>query len=357
MSQEITPPKLKRPMRGLSVNKDFRHNSHKLRLLIGTPMVGLVRSEWVAARYTQITPTNWGQVEMTQMMLSHIPLRYQVADAENIIVKQAIEGDYEWLLFIEHDNILPPGTFVRLNEYMVRKDVPMVSSVYFTKSDPPEPMVYRDFGHGYYADWKMGDKVWVKGCPLGCTLIHTSLLKVLWEESPEYVVNGITTRRVFHTPNDAWYNTLTGAWQTNTGTSDLNFCDRLVKENVFEKAGWPEYQKMEYPILIDTNIFVKHITQDGVQYPLAVPEIFLKQDENIHVNLDMKTDGTDVERKIKLHFKVNGLPAGEDGKAFYESKKEQILKAISDQLDAEYDRFEQEDLIVVDGTGEENGKT
>lgn len=346
--------KLKRPIRGLSTNRDLRHNAHKMRLLVGTPMVGLVRSEWVAARYTQIIPTNWGQVEMAQMMQSHIPLRYQVADAENVIVKQAIEGDYEWLLFIEHDNILPPGTFVRLNEYMVRKDVPVVSALYFTKSDPSEPMVYKKFGHGYAADWKMGDKVWVQGCPLGCTLIHCSLLKVLWEESPEYTVNGITTRRVFHTPNDAWYSTLDNRWMTNTGTSDLNFCDRLVKEKIFEKAGWPEYQQMEQPILVDTNIFVRHIDQAGVQYPLSIPEIFLKQDNDIHVNVDMKTDGTDVERKIKLHFKMNGLPAGEDGKAFYETKKEELLKAISDQLDAEYDKESDLGIVFVDGTGEQN---
>lgn len=346
---------INRPHGKLSINKDPRHNMYKFRLLCGTPMTGLVRSEWISCRYNQIVPCNWGMVEMCQMLQSHIPLRYQVADAQNIIVKQAIEGDYEWLLLIEHDNLLPPGTFVKLNEYMVKKDVPVVSALYFTRSDPAEPMVYRDFGHGYYGDWKMGDKVWCKGCPTGTILIHCSLLKVLWEESPEYTVNGITTRRVFHAPNDAWYSTLDGRWMTNTGTSDLNFCDRLVKENVFEKAGWPEIAKLEYPILIDTNIFVKHIDQHGVQYPLAIPEIFLKQDNNIHVNIDMKTDGKDVERKIKLHFKMNGLPAGKDGKAYYETKKNELLQAISDQLNEEYDRAS-DGIIVVDGTGEINGR-
>jgi len=28
---------------------------------------------------------------------------------------------------------------------------------------------------------------------------------------------------------------------------------------------------VDYPFLVDTNIFVKHITPDGTMYPLAVP--------------------------------------------------------------------------------------
>jgi hypothetical protein len=249
----------------------------KHRLLIGTPMTGLLRAEWVDARYNQVIPTNWSQVEMKQFMYSHIPLRFQVADAENLIVKMVVEQGFEWLLFIEHDNVLPPNTFVRFNEYMVAGDIPMVSSLYFTKSDPPEPMVYKDFGWGHVKGFKLGDKVWCKGVPFGCTLIHSSLLKVLWNESPEYVISNtgygsIVTRRVFQAQNEQWYDPEVGGYRTTAGTSDLQFCERLVKEKIFEKAGWPAYQKMEYPILVDTNIFVTHIDDRGVQFPITLPK-------------------------------------------------------------------------------------
>ena len=249
------------------------------RVLIGTPMTGLVRSEWVAARYSQSIPTNWSQVEATQLMHSHIPLKFQVADAENVIARWCMEKEFQWLLFIEHDNVLPPGTFIRLNEYMIDEKVPIVGALYFTKSDPPEPLVYRRLGFGYYPDWKLGDKVWVAGLPFGCTLIHGSIIKALWDESPEYIVQStsgaIVTRRIFQSPNEEWYDPEMGGYKQVAGTSDLQLCERIMKDRIFEKAGWPEYQKMEFPYLIDTNIFVKHIDERGWQYPLEIPKRYL----------------------------------------------------------------------------------
>jgi hypothetical protein len=250
---------------GLDINPD----KWKQRVLIGTPMTGLVRAEWVAARYNQSIPTNWSQVEYAPFMFSHIPLRYQVADAENMIAKLAVEKDFEWLWFIEHDNVLPPNAFIFMNEYMIEAKVPVVSALYFTKSVPPEPILYRRFGWGHYKDFKMGDKVWCVGIPFGCTLIHMSLIRALWKESPEYVLNGQVVRRVFQAPNEQWFDADLGIMKSTAGTSDLQWCERLVKDKIFEKAGWPEYQKMEYPFLVDTNLFVQHIDENGIAYPLG----------------------------------------------------------------------------------------
>src|SRR6185369_3455654 len=116
----------------LDANPGVWHN----RLLIGTPAIGTVRMEWVLARYGQTIPTNWSHIDLMQFMSSYVPLRYQVADAENIIAKTVVERNFEWLLFIEHDNVLPPNTFVKLNQYMIKADVPVVGALYFTKSEP-----------------------------------------------------------------------------------------------------------------------------------------------------------------------------------------------------------------------------
>jgi hypothetical protein len=243
----------------------------KHRVLIATPTTGLVRMEWVMARYTQNIPTNWGEVDFTQWYNTYTPIGYQVNDAENIIAKVLVEGNFDWLLFLEHDNVIPPGTFVKMNEYMIEGKIPVVAALYFTKSDPPEPMVYREWGHGYHDKWRLGDKVWVRGCPFGCTLIHASLIKELWKSAPEYSVGNQTTRRVFHGPENPDEATQNGFF-INKGTSDLAFCKELVEKRIFEKAGWKEYQKKKYPILIDTSIFVKHIDQDGNQWPMIVPK-------------------------------------------------------------------------------------
>lgn len=246
------------------------------RILIGTPALGMCRMEWVIARYGQTIPTNWSHIETMQWMSSHIPMMYQVPDAENLIAKACVEGNFEWLLFIEQDNVLPPNTFVKLNHYMIKGDVPVVGGLYFTKSDPPEPMVYRKPGHGFYANWKLGEKVWCRGLPFGCTLIHGSIIKALWDQAPEYKLGDQVVRRVFKTPEDIFFDPTGRDHMITQGTTDLNFCNQLIKDKIFEKAGWPQYQKKEFPFLVDTSIFVKHIGMDGIQWPTSLPVEFME---------------------------------------------------------------------------------
>jgi hypothetical protein len=251
------------------------HGYWKSRIVIGTPSTGLVRIEWVAARYGQVIPTNWSMSEMKPWINSTIPLRYLVADAQNIIVQHTLQQDAEWCLLLEQDNVLPADAFIKLNQYMIKKTVPVVSGLYFTKSVPPEPMTYREEGFGYYSDWKMGDKVWCSGVPTGCLLIHTSILKKMWEESPEYNAGGLIVRRVFETPAKIWFDEEAGLMRSEAGTSDLYWCKRIRKEGFFEKAGWPKYQKMKYPFLVDTNLFVFHIDENGRKFPLELPKEYL----------------------------------------------------------------------------------
>jgi hypothetical protein len=113
----------------------------------------------------------------------------------------------------------------------------------------------------------MGDKVWCDGVPTGALLIHVGLLKAMWDESPEYMVGQHLTRRVFNTPRNLWFDPEKEQFNTIVGTSDLNWCTRVMDGDYFAKSGWHEYQDKEWPFLIDTEIFCRHITMDGVQYP------------------------------------------------------------------------------------------
>jgi hypothetical protein len=245
---------------------EWRH-----RVVIGTPVTGLVRIEWVLARYGQLIPTNWSMADIMQWIPTVAPLQYVVSDAQNLIVKSAVEQDAEWLFLLEQDDVLPPNAFMRLNDYMRRKTVPVVSGLYFTKSNPPEPMIYRAKGASYHDQWKMGDKVWAGGVPTGCLLIHMSILREMWNDSPEYKVGDQVTRRVFQEPARCFFDPQRGTMVNNTGTSDLAWCERVMDEKYFEKAGWSKYQKMKFPFLVDTNLFIRHIDNEGRQYPLNIP--------------------------------------------------------------------------------------
>jgi hypothetical protein len=235
------------------------------RILVGTATTGLVRVEWVAARYSQIIPMNWSQVQVNEYVNGSYPLRYQVDDAQNLIVKQALIGDFEWLFLLEHDVCLPDNALVILNQYLMDAKYPVVSGLYYSRSRPSEPLTFRGRGNGVYRDWKLGDLVWCDGIPTGVLLIHHSILKLMWAESPEYNVRGQTVRRVFETPRKAFYDE-NGQHNSISGTSDLYWCDRIMREKVFERTGW-NVPDPTNPFLCDTNLFCKHINMNGEQFP------------------------------------------------------------------------------------------
>lgn len=248
------------------------------RVLIFTPTRGTFRAEWVLARYGQIIPTNWSHVDLLQWVSSYIPLGYQLADAQNLMAKAVVEHDYQWIIYLEDDNIPPPNLFVEFNNYILKGDTPVVSGLYFTKGYPSEPLLYRGRGNSYYTDWKVGDKVWVDGIPFGCRLEHAGLIKEAWKTSEEYRVGDQLTRRVFQQPTEMWYDRDKGGMASRVGTTDLEWCTRMIEEKLLEKAGFPEIQKKEFPYLVDTNLYVKHIDPSGVQYPAQFPKEYLPED-------------------------------------------------------------------------------
>jgi len=255
------------------------------RILIGTPTLGIIRAEWAAMRYNQVVPCNW-TMATAMAGYSHVfPLGYLVADAQNILVHLAVQEKFEWLFLLEDDVVMPPDCFIKLNEYMKSGDVPVVSGLYFLKGSPSEPLAYRGRGNGCYDNFKIGDKVWLDGVPTGCLLIHRSILELMYKESPEYTT--CTTqpaRRVFETPAKLYYDPETMQAQAAMGTSDLYWCDRVMNDDVFKRAGWSKFAKKEFPFLLDSSIFCKHIDLNtGTQYPLG--EL---KDYNMHIKKELK---------------------------------------------------------------------
>jgi hypothetical protein len=273
----------------MPVNEDWK--GWVKRVCICVPTTGLVRMEWVMGRFGQIIPVNWSNHDIFQFYSMYSPLGHSVADARNLCVQHAVTQNFEWTFFNDHDTILPQGAYLKLVNYMnlVRRDpytqkedrsraIPIVGGLYYCKGSQPEPLIFRGRGNSFYQEgkgtWKRGDKVWVDGLPMGCTLIHTSILRVVWEASEQYSIPTMAgpqvVRRVFDTPRLAWNDPESGKYNQKVGTEDLFFFDRLVAEKVYDKAGWPKYQKKKYPLLCDTSIFCQHISEGGERYPANV---------------------------------------------------------------------------------------
>jgi len=238
-------------------------------ILIGVATEGWIRYEWANARYAQVIPINWSA---SGFDINYTALGFSIDDAYNLMVKQALELGVEWLLIVEDDVILPPDCFLRMNKYIKKADIPIVSGLYFSKGNPSEPLVFRGRGNGCYYKWKMGDKVWCDGLPMGCLLIHMSILKKVWDESKLYrAANGEETRQVFITPRKIDFTMNPFHFASELGTQDLFFFNRLLadKKRVLKEAGWPKIAKRKWPFLCDTGIFCKHIDRgSGKQYPL-----------------------------------------------------------------------------------------
>lgn len=237
------------------------------RLCIGTPTLGSIRMEWHQARIGQILPVNWSMITIMESLGSFVPLGFLVADAQNVIVKHVVNGNFEWLLFYEDDVLPPIDAFVKLNHYMLDGETPIVSGLYHTKSRPPEPLIFRGRGNGAYMKWKPGQKVWCDGVPTGFLLIHTSILKAMWDDCEEYETKGHKVRRMFRFPRDLWVDPETGNSRSIMGTSDLEWCTRVIEGGYFKKAGWPKFARRKYPFLVDTNISCYHINPNGELFP------------------------------------------------------------------------------------------
>jgi hypothetical protein len=283
-----------RPIRTIYLNDD-NNVGYVNRIMLGTASRGTVRIEWHNAVRSITIPPNWSYVTFLQGMSAVIPVRFQVADAQNVIVRECLARDFEWLLLIEDDTLPPPDLYIRLNDYMREGKVPVVSGLYYTKSEPSEPLIYRGRGNGAFLDWKMGDQVWCDGVPTGCLMIHHSILKVMWEESEEYTVGGQTMRRVFDSPLKSWIDPDSGMVSTASGTSDLAWCMRIINENVFKKAGWNDYDGVEFPFVVDTNIRCWHITPDGETFPSHFPPIEEQRPPDLGIAV---TDGTKPEDRF-----------------------------------------------------------
>lgn len=243
---------------------------HRPRLMIGIPMTGLVRSEWMLCRYGQITPTNWAGNEVVQWMNTAAPIGFAVAEARNLLVKAAVEQNVDWLFFLDHDVMLPPDTFIKLNAYMRDGRYPIVAGIYWTKSFPAEPIIYRGRGTSYVTGWKMGERVWCDGSHMGCTLLSGKLLRAMYTDAAEYTIGGLTVRKVFETPYGSYHDPNTGERVGMlAGTEDLAFFDRMLAGEYLKKAGFEAIGKKRWPILCDTTIACLHIREDGATFPLG----------------------------------------------------------------------------------------
>ncbi len=99
-------------------------------VMVGVPHIANFPGKWVDSWTSLTLPTNcrlkrvWGR---------------PVDVARNLLVKECLEGGFDWLLFIDADMCFAPDSLVRLNS----RGKPLISALCFTRRMPPTPTCYR----------------------------------------------------------------------------------------------------------------------------------------------------------------------------------------------------------------------
>lgn len=253
----LRPPKVGKGTRYVKeLSQTYFTGVYQHRVLVGIPTMGIVRIEWHNAVNGLIIPVNWSNSMQT-------PIGFRTDDAQNIICKEALDRKFEWVFLLEDDTIPPPDLFIRIERYMQKGDVPIISGLYPLKSSVPMPFVFRGRGNGVFRDFTVGEKIWADGVPTGCVLIHMSIIEALAAKSEDYLLRAnqqsVRLKKIFHTPRQVFSDAALGTYQKLVGTSDLFFCDQLKEHGILKAAGWGKIARRQYPYLVDTAINCGHI--------------------------------------------------------------------------------------------------
>ena len=219
----------------MQVDNPFRPK--RIGLSIGLPMAGRLHvPEWslafAALNYPSNTNVEWVTIK-----------GHEVGEARQAIAEKVVESEIPWLFFLD-DDTQPPYFCIRRLIYDIQNaapDVMVAAGIYCSKTNPPEPLVFKEDGMGAFWDWKVGDVFECASIGTGCMMIRTEVFKHL--EKPWF-------KTVSETPMEGD----TGKFEI---TDDLWFC-RKVRET-------------GYKILADTGVQCIHWDVD-TQTPYLLPE-------------------------------------------------------------------------------------
>jgi len=138
-------------------------------IAVGVPIKnGLVSQNALLSLLQLQTPIN--------VSLSHIVVGFQPVDeARNLIVDYAKQMGAKYLMFVDDDTLVPPFAIPRLLNLKTK----VASGVYYTKSQPPTPVILKADAPGGYDKWSYGDVIEVDYVGLGCCLIDMSIFDEL----------------------------------------------------------------------------------------------------------------------------------------------------------------------------------
>ena len=115
-----------------------------------------------------------------------------IYDARNAFALEAINGKYDYLVFLDSDIVMEPDPVIRLVEDIDDSGADLVTGIYFKRRLPTAPVIYRHID--WYEDEVLGAQESaetyedyprdgglfpVEGCGMGCCVIRVSVIPEL----------------------------------------------------------------------------------------------------------------------------------------------------------------------------------
>ena len=114
-----------------------------------------------------------------------------IYEARNLIAQKAVENNFDAVLWLDSDMIVPRDALVRLAEDMEEHRADLVTALYFRRKPPTNPVISNDFywrveddgsvktGATSYVDYPRNAVFPVNGMGFGCCMTSGKLLKAM----------------------------------------------------------------------------------------------------------------------------------------------------------------------------------
>ncbi len=164
--------------------------------VIGIPTLGMISSHFLAARAQLQSDLgiSWCDKFVTDEEMRGLGRPIDVASKKQYIAEFAVEQGAQWVLYIDDDVIFPPSVLLQL----MHRNKDIVGGVYWSKSEPPMPLIFKGHMQGSFRDWHVGDFFKVDAMGMGLTFIRTSVFKKMSKPwfSLDYTYQEIEGRNV-----------------------------------------------------------------------------------------------------------------------------------------------------------------
>lgn len=143
-------------------------------VMVGIPSFGMVSTYFMQTVAAMQYPLVTSKVE-------NVVLNKKIDDARNEIVEEALRQGAQYIFWLDDDVVTPGDSFLKL--YRHQKDI--VNGVYWSKSNPSMPLLFRGHLEGPYWDWHVGDFIEIDAAGNGLTLVKTDVYRKIQKELGE----------------------------------------------------------------------------------------------------------------------------------------------------------------------------